>query len=102
MKLFATTQYVDQPDRSVLTSVAAKIVRYGMSVPALFYLEMAKPLAFLGSQTMVFFGPFVTAFMNSEGYYQLAEVLEDRDNVEFLMEEIERLEETGKERKPAF
>lgn len=69
-----------------------------MSVPALFYLEMAKPLAFLGSQAMVFFGPIVTAFMNSEGYYQLAELLEDRDNVEFLMQEIERLEEAGEER----
>jgi|TARA_B100000035_G_C20881709_1_gene500852 hypothetical protein len=96
LKFFATTQYVDQPDRSVLTSVAAKIVRHGMTTPAILYLEMAKPLAFLGSQAMVFFGPIVTAFMNNEGYYQLAELLEERDNVEFLMEEIERLEEENK------
>ncbi|MFQ6616658.1 MAG: hypothetical protein ACE5HZ_07845 [Fidelibacterota bacterium] len=93
MKFFSTEKYTDVPDRSVLTRVAEKIVDHGMSVPAVFYLEMVKPLSFIGSQALVFFGPIITSFVQSEGYYQVVELLEDRNNVEFLIQEIERLEE---------
>lgn len=93
MKLFSTEKYTDIPDRSVLTRVAGKIVQHGMSVPAVFYLEMVKSLSFIGSQALVFFGPIITSFVQSEGYYQVVELLEDRDNVEFLIREIERLED---------
>ncbi len=41
---------------------------------------------------MVFFGPIITAFISSQSYYKFAELLEDRNNVEFLLTEIERLE----------
>ncbi|MFQ6676124.1 MAG: hypothetical protein ACE5LH_07235 [Fidelibacterota bacterium] len=98
MKFFATEKYTETPDRSVLTRVARKIVDHGMSVPAVFYLEMVKPLSFIGSQTLVFFGPIITSFVQSEGYYQVVELLEDRNNVEFLIQEIERLEEEKKKR----
>ena len=57
---------------------------------------MVKYLAFFGGQLMVFFGPIITVFIPSHSYYQIAELLEDRKNVEFLLTEIERLESSGK------
>lgn len=84
------------PDPAILTRIAEKIVKRGMTVPAVFALEMMKPLAFIGSQAMVFFGPILTAFVRSETYYELTELLEDYHNVEFLVAEIERLDNENK------
>jgi hypothetical protein len=76
----------------IITQLAKKITSHGMSTLAIFFLEMVKYVSFLGSQLMVFFGPIITVFVQGHQYYQIAELLEDRDNVEFLLTEIERLE----------
>ena len=34
----------------------------------------------------------ITAFINSDPYYRMSELLEDRNNIEFLITELERLE----------
>ncbi len=52
-----------------------------------------KPLSLLGSHALVFFGPIITAFIRQENYYRAAEILEDPKNVEFLISEIERIDE---------
>ena len=49
---------------------------------------------------MVFFGPIITVFVQGYQYYQIAELLEDRDNVEFLLTEIERLESNQISKQP--
>ena len=87
----------EAPDRTILTRLAKKIVDRGMTVPAVFALEMMKPLSFIGSQAMVFFGPILTAFVRAESYYELTELLEDYHNVEFLLSEMERLEQEQKD-----
>jgi hypothetical protein len=63
-----------------------------MAVPAIFFLEMVKYMSFIGSQLMVFFGPVITVFIQSDSYYKLTHLLEERQNVEYLMIEIERIE----------
>jgi len=78
-------------DRLLISNLAQKIVRHGMAVPAIFFLEMVKYMSFIGSQLMVFFGPVITVFIRSESYYELTNLLEERQNVEFLMLEIERI-----------
>ena len=52
---------------------------------------MVKPLNFIGSQTMVFFGPIISAFVKADGYYRAAELFEQHSSVEFLICELERL-----------
>tara|TARA_B110000014_G_scaffold239942_1_gene207712 strand:+ start:622 stop:906 length:285 start_codon:yes stop_codon:yes gene_type:complete len=81
----------DSEVKEKLTKFAKKIVDRGMAVPSIFFLEMGKYASFIGSQTMIFFGPILTAFIKSEKYYNFAEILEDRNNIEFLLLEIERL-----------
>ena len=50
-------------DKNFLTKIVKKIIELKLVTPAIFFLEMAKPLNFIGSQTMVFFGPIVSAFV---------------------------------------
>ena len=42
---------------------------------------------------MIFFGPIINAFINTEGYYKAAELFEEPENVELLIREIEKLED---------
>ena len=83
---------IAQSDKQLISDLAEKVVHHGMAVPAIFFLDMMKYLSFFGGQLMVFFGPIITAFISSQSYYKFAELLEDRNNVEFLLTEIERLE----------
>ena len=89
---------ISQSDQQLISSLAQKIVKHGMAVPAIFFLEMVKYMSFIGSQFMVFFGPVITAFIKSESYYKITHLLEERQNVEFLMLEIERIEADNKKK----
>ena len=89
---------VSQTDRKLISDLAEKIVKHGMAVPAIFSLEMVKYMSFIGSQLMVFFGPVITVFIQSESYYRLTHLLEERQNIEFLILEIERLEFDNKKK----
>ena len=89
---------ISQSDSQLITTLAEKIVRHGMAVPAVFFLEMVKYMSFIGSQLMVFFGPVITVFIQSESYYKITHLLEERKNVEFLMLEIERIEADNKKK----
>ena len=86
----------DSSDKELISNLAKKIVRHGLAIPAIFFLEMVKYLSFFGSQLMVFFGPVITVFITSNLYYKYAELLEDKNNVEFLLLELERLESEKK------
>ena len=78
-------------EQNIISTFAKEIVDRGMSVPSIFFLESTKYISFLGSQFLVFLGPLATCFINNNKYYNLAELLEDRTNIEFLIDEIERL-----------
>ena len=82
-----------EQDIIFIRRVATRIHRSGMVTPAVFFLELTKPLALIGSHVMIFFGPIINAFINTEGYYKAAEIFEKPENVELLIQEIEKLEE---------
>ena len=84
---------ISNTEKQLITGLADKIVQRGLAAPAIFFLEMVKYMSFFGGQIMVFFGPIITVFLRAESYYKFAELLEDRKNVDFLLTEIERLED---------
>jgi len=86
-------------DEAILDTVATKIVRRSLGVPAIFFLESSKPLSFLGSQVLVFFEPFVKTFFEVKSYERFCLLVEDRENVEKLIQKIEDCEEKLKEEK---
>ncbi len=92
MALPERPETLEQRDYDLLLGLAEKTVKRGLSVPAIFFLESTKPLSYIGSQAMVFFGPFVRILFESPNYYRYQEMLEDRANVELLLQMIEQLE----------
>jgi len=80
-------------EKEFIRNIADRIHQSGFITPAVFFLELTKPLSLIGSHVMIFFGPIINAFINTEGYYKAAEIFEKPENVELLIQEIENLEE---------
>ena len=78
-------------DKRELNKIAHYIFSKGMSVPFIFFLESTKYIAFIGSQFMHACGPVVTSFLNESKYYKYADLLEDRENIDYLILQIEQL-----------
>ena len=77
----------------LVDTVADKVVTYGMTVPALLFLESVRPLNFIGSQAMLMFQPFLNVFFNAADLEAFSKFLEKRENLEYLMRAIEDREE---------
>lgn len=73
-------------------SIAEKVVRFRLSPLAILMIETVKPLSFLGNQLMVFFAPMVSAFTSSPVYEEMMAFLEERSNLEMLIQKIEEME----------
>jgi len=86
-------------DDALLDAIAGRIAKMGLGVPAIFFLESSKPLSFLGSQFLVFIEPFVKTFVDIKNYDRFCLMMEDRNNVEKLIQRVEDLEEKIKEEK---
>ncbi|MFL3026926.1 MAG: hypothetical protein ACJZ1O_01355 [Candidatus Neomarinimicrobiota bacterium] len=80
-------------EKEFIRNIAVRIHESGFITPAVFFLELSKPLSLIGSHAMIFFGPIINAFINTEGYYKAAEIFEKPENVELLIQEIENFEE---------
>ena len=74
----------------IIINLANEIVLRGMAVPAIFFLESTKYISFIGSQFMYACGPVITSFINEKKYYNIADLLEDKNNIEFLIQMIEK------------
>ncbi|MDP3058639.1 MAG: hypothetical protein Q8N36_04210, partial [bacterium] len=74
------------PERrdEILQYFVKKIQRYGLVAPAIFFLQMTKPLSFIGSQATFAFSPFAELFINVRKVEEFAWLLNERENVERL------------------
>ena len=78
-------------EKDILNNFANTIVDRNLVVPAIFFLESTKYISFIGSQFLVFLGPIATCFINNKKYYNFTEILEKKSNIDFLLNEIERI-----------
>jgi hypothetical protein len=72
-----------------------QIAKRHLTTPGLIGLEMSRPLNFIASQTMHFFGPGVWAIVKQqtyEHYEQFAAFLEKRGSIDYLCQRIEHFE----------
>ncbi len=77
---------------ALLDKVAAQVVRFHMAVPAVVFLESTKYMNRLGSQFLIFASPVVSAVFTSWEIEKFAVIMEERDNVEYLLDRIEELD----------
>lgn len=75
--------------RAVLQTVADKLLERHLEAPAILMLESIKPLSFIASQGLVFMGPLLQAVLAVQDYDTFAEALENRENVEWLIQRLE-------------
>lgn len=78
--------------RAVVDRVCTEVVRRHLTTPALVFLEMFRPMNYIGAQAMHFFGPIVTAVLRGDGYRHFTEFLERRGSVDTLCRRLEEIE----------
>ena len=89
--LSRSEEYDDlEADPAVMDAIARKIARIGMTAPAIFFIEMNRPLSFIGSQLMIFLEPFIMAFFDTRKYRQFALLMEDRKNIDKFLDLIDK------------
>ena len=79
-------------EKDLCRRLAEKIVRHGMALPAILFLETARPMNFIGSQALAFFEPIVKGLFSWEDYTGFRLVLEKRGSVELILLSIEKAE----------
>lgn len=72
--------------------ICLEVVKRRMTIPALAFLEMARPLNYIGSQVMQFFHPMASAIADARDYATFAKFLERRDSIDLLAQMIEEKE----------
>ncbi|MBI5778180.1 MAG: hypothetical protein HZA49_01825 [Planctomycetes bacterium] len=82
-----------EEETALLNKVADAVVKRRLAAPALMFLESVRPLNFLSSQAMVFFQPIVSLAISTKEVELLAQILERRKSIPFLIELIEKRED---------
>ena len=72
--------------------LCVEVVRRHLSTPALIFLEMSRPMNFIGAQALHFFAPLINAVTDADGHRQFAAFLEHRGSIEYICCRIEALE----------
>ncbi len=73
--------------------IAQRVVDMGMGMISIVFLESLKPLSFIGSSILVFGRPIASVFFNGEAYDRFIALMEDRRNIDHLVDRIEQLQD---------
>ncbi|MCC6731273.1 MAG: hypothetical protein IT208_18265 [Chthonomonadales bacterium] len=76
---------------ALIDRIATAIVRRRLETPAILFLEMHKPLAFIAGQGLIVTSPFIAPFVGVGNLRAATALLQDRANVERLIVRIEEL-----------
>jgi len=77
-------------DRTLLDKIAAEVVQRNLTSVAILFFTASKPVAFIGASLLVFFKPILQIVAPSESVFRFIDLMHDRDNVEYLIQSIER------------
>lgn len=75
---------------ALLDQIAAAVVRRGLATPAVFFLELNRPLAFLAGQATHVLVPFLAPLVGIGKMQEVARVLNDPRSIDRLLERIDR------------
>jgi len=89
---------ITEEDKKLMEKMAGLVVSRRLTAMAVFFLESSKPLSFIGSQFLVFMQPFIQSFFNFQEYDRITALMEDKNNVELLIQYIET-QEAGRKNK---
>jgi len=90
-------ELTDEERDKLVEDLAQKIHRRGLHVPAILFLEMHKPLTYLGSQALILGSGFLAPLFGAKNLQKFSKLFETRANVERLVRRIEELQLLEKE-----
>ncbi len=85
---------------AMIETIAGEVTKRGMTVPAILFLEMHKPLGFLAGQTLIFGAGFLAPIVGPKNLQKWAKLIENPDDVERLIRRIETLRSQDAPPKP--
>ena len=83
---------------NIINIASKKIVERRLECPAIFFLEMNKPLAFIASQGFLVAAPMLGALVGSELVFDISKALRQPGTVEKLILKIEELASVAKDK----
>ena len=80
----------EQRDK-IIDGFAQSVVRRRLEIPAIFFLEMHKPISAIASTAITFSKPTLGVFLGFKRMAEWAALLDERENIERLITRIEQL-----------
>ncbi len=93
MREFWKEPLSEERKQELIEAMARFVVNRGLSAPAVLFLELHRPLAFIGSQAGIVFSPFLVALFGFQRVDEYTQLMSERENWDRLIERIEELEE---------
>ncbi len=93
MREFWTEPLSEERKAELIDAMARFVVERGLAAPAVLFLELHRPLAFIGSQAGIVFSPFLVALFGFQRVDEYTQLMSERENWDRLIERIEELEE---------
>ena len=84
-----TEELTAEEESALIAKISGEIKKRRMEVPAVFFLEMHKPLAGLASNAMIVGSPFVGPFLGMDNVHDFSRLLAKQGGVERLIRAIE-------------
>lgn len=93
MSLALWNEPLSQEEREhLLLTVADMVAKRGLQTPALFALEIHRPLAFIASQGMLAFAPLMAPLIGLERLQQVSRLMAEPGAIDDLIARIEATE----------
>jgi hypothetical protein len=81
-----------EAERPIVDRLCLEVVRRRLTVPAIAFLEMSRPLNFLAANAIHFFAPLFSVLGTGDEHRRFAEFLERRGSIDHLCRRIEELD----------
>ena len=87
-----------QDSRQLANRLANQIQRWGLTLPAIVLLEVARPLGFIASQGLLLCQPLLGYFVEEPRIAGYVDLLSNRDNIDHLLARLDSRSHSGEER----
>ncbi len=101
MREFWKEALSEEQKQQLIDQLAEQVVKRGLASPAVLFLELHRPFAFVSSQLGIVASPFLAPFFGFEKVDVYTQLLSERENWTRLVERIEELDEARRNRRPA-
>lgn len=90
---FWGNELTDEEVEQLIEKAAGEIEKRKLTSPAILFLEMHKPLGYIGSQAAIALSPFIVPFFGFDFVNNYSRLFSKRDNIERLIVRLEKARE---------